>query len=506
MKSAVALAVVSILGGTSFLLRGSFSSMHGDSQPTPLVFAVHTEDMTITVKENGSVMAKESTKIGPESKNGGKITFLVDEGKTVEKDDILCRLDTTDLEANVQKLELEILQTSADLDRAKTELDIQTSENTGKIEKAQLTLDKATQGLEKYLGGDAPKELRTLTIAIKDAEINHSQAQKKHEDSQKLFERHFITKTQVESDRIEYERTDLKLQAAKGDLELFNKYTYPMTVAEKKAAAIDADRTLINEGKRAKSALRQKEVGVESNKLKLQNLQQQLAIVKKEIEFSTIRSPSPGLVIYGDPNQPWYRNQVRLGNQIWSGMTLFTIPDLRVMQVQVQIHEADINKVKVGQTAVVTMDTYPGIVFNGEVAKIASIAGDPNSRRQAEVKKFAVDLVLESTEGLTLKPGISAKVEIFVDRLENILTVPLQSVFVENGNHYCYAVSEDGGYVKREIETGTSNETSLQVLRGLTEGDRILLYNPSIGGAEVSVELSKTPLPIIADKAAAMTP
>ena len=62
---------------------------------------------------------------------------------------------------------------------------------------------------------------------------------------------------------------------------------------------------------------------------------------------------------------------------MWGGFTLFTIPDLRVMKVQVEIHEADINKIKKTQRVTVTMDTYPGLVLEGEVTKIAPLRATP---------------------------------------------------------------------------------------------------------------------------------
>ena len=479
MKAFIITAVVIVVGGGgAYLVRNTTGSDSDGAFSSEALYTAGVGKMVVTVTENGSLMAKNSEKINFKGRRGGKITFLVEEGKTVEEGEVLCRLDPTEIEKQVQELKLNVVQTEADLDTAKTELDIQKSENEATIEKAKITLTKAENELEKYRDGDAPKERRKLEIAIKEAQTNFSRSKKKYEDSVKLLEQDYINKSQVEQDQIEYERSEIQLTGARRDLELFEKYTYPMAMTDKQTAVSDAQRELDNAGKRAKSKLRQREVAVESKDQRLTSLNKNLKELEEELEHFVMKAPSPGIVIYGDPSEPWYRERVQLDNRVWSGFTLFTIPDLRVMQVQVHVHEADINKIKEEQVATVTMDTYPGLVLHGKVAKIATIAGEPGQRQNEEVKKFTVDIILDSTEEITLKPGISAKADIFIEEKEDVLSVPLQCVFIEEGTHYCYAV-EDGGKPQRvAVKVGLSNDSHIEITEGLESGDRVMLYNP----------------------------
>lgn len=482
MKALIIIIAVAALGSGGTFVFKQVSSKADDAGAIPgeVLFATARGTLTVTVTENGALMAKNSEKITSKSRRGGKITFLVEEGKTVEEGETLCTLDATDLNHKQQELELDIVKTEADLDTAKTELDIQTSENVANIEKAEIALEKAGQDLERYRDGDAPKARRDLEIAIKEAENKFSRDKKKYEDSVKLLEKDYISKSQAEQDQIDYERSEIQLDGAQRDLAIFKKYTLPMTMTERKSALKDAQRSLDNAEKRAKSTLRQKEVTVESQDSRLTRLKKQLDEVKEEIVNFTITATSPGIVIYGDPNQPWRREDIKLGGQIWGGMTLFTIPDLRVMQVQVQIHEADISKIAEEQAATITMDTYPGLVLTGKVAKIATLAGGGNSRQNSEVKKFTVDIVLDSTEGQTLKPGISAKAEVFIDEREDVLYVPIQCVFLDDGRYHAYVSDATGAPATIEVEVGASNDTYIEITSGLSEGDRVLLYNPAI--------------------------
>ncbi len=463
--------------------------------PAEAQFSVLRGSFSVTLKENGTLVAKDSQKLSTGTDSGSKLTFLVEEGKQVEQDELLARLDTTELETDQQQIALDIVQAEANLENSRTELEIQKTDNAATIEKTGIALDKARKELERYRDGDAPGERRKLEIAIKEAETGHSRSKKKHEDSQLLFEQDYINKAQLDQDQIEHERSVVQLDGSHRDLAMFEKYTLPMATADKEVAVRDAERESRNSDLRAQSAQRQKEVNVEQNEKRLTRLQERLDRNQKEIAKMELKAPSPGIVLYGDPEQPWNRDQIRLGGEIWGGMVLFTLPDLRVMQVKLQVHEADINKVKEGQACKVTMDTYPGVVLDGEVTKIASIAGSGNPwERDTEVKKFDVSVTLKGDTELQLKPGVSAKAEIFVERREDVVHVPLQCVFPREGKSWCWVVGTDGQPVSREVTPGAANDQYVEITAGLAAGEHVLLYNPSLpGGAAPASEPGDEP-------------
>jgi HlyD family secretion protein len=445
------------------------------------VFTVARGDLAITLTESGELVAKDAQRISSGTESSGKVTFLIEEGKDVAQGELLCRLDPTDLEKKVEQLDLDIVKADADVSTARTELEIQQADNAASIEKAVIALEKARKELDRYRDGDAPSERRKLDIAIKEAETAHSRARKKYEDSQMLFEQEYVNRSQLEQDEIEHERAIVQLEGARLDIEMFETYTLPMTTTEKEVAVTDAQREKDNAEKRARSTLRQKEVAVEQNTKRLEMLNKQLEETREEIAKMTITAPNPGIVLYGDPDEPWYRDNIRLGGDVWGSMVLFTLPDLRVMQVKLRVHEADINKLAVDQKAKVSMDTYPGVVLDGRVTRIASIASSADRwNSSSEVKKFDVEVTLEHPEDLRLRPGVSAKAEIFIDRLGDAVYVPLQCVFLEEGEHWAWVADGTGPAMRVKVEPGQSNENYMQILSGLEPGQRVLLYNPKL--------------------------
>jgi len=501
MKLLLAALALALLGGGGWWWwnGGSGDGAAAASFSEEGLFSVKKGDLQISLTENGTLVAKESQKVVPTLRGRGKITFIVEEGKVVNEGDELCKFDTTELQQQIDQSQLEITKAEADLSTAKTELEIQEKENESNIKKANIALEKATKDKEKYEEGDEPQEKRKLEIAIREAEKAYEKAKQNWEDSQKLFQEEFINKSALEQDQQEFERAEIAKERAAKDKELFEKYTLPMTRRDKQTALEDAQLGLETATKRADSVLRQKQVNVEQQQKRLDKLNDQLKKSQDEMTKMVLKAPCPGIVIYGDPRYSWYgeTNNLKVGGEIWGGNTLFTIPDLRVMQVKLQIHEADINKIKLEMPARVTMETYPGLVLTGKITKIAAIAAGSSNPWEGnqEVKKFDVEITLESTTAVELKPGISAKSEILIDVRKEAIYVPLQCVFLEGGRHWCYALDAGRTPQRSEVKPGLSNDSYLEILDGLAEGQQVLLYNPSVptGAAPVEEELEPKP-------------
>ena len=108
-------------GGMTFVIKQPAMSGGRDALPEDVLYTATRGRLTVTITENGTLMAKNSEKITAQTQSGGKITFLIEEGKRVEEGEILCKLDTTELQKQLQQLSLDIIKTKADLDTARTE-------------------------------------------------------------------------------------------------------------------------------------------------------------------------------------------------------------------------------------------------------------------------------------------------------------------------------------------------------------------------------------------------
>ena len=167
---------------------------------------------------------------------------------------------------------------------------------------------------------------------------------------------------------------------------------------------------------------------------------------------------------------------------MYSRNTIVTLPDTSEMSVAIQIHEADIEKLEVGMKAVVTSETAKGQSFEGTIAHIDSVANAGNRWSGNNIRKFNV-AVQVTGQNLALRPGTSARVEILVGEATDVLYVPLQTINAREGRLFCYV--EAGGKIQaKRVRLGRSNETHVEVVSGVSEGDLVLLYDPELPDAD----------------------
>jgi HlyD family secretion protein len=197
--------------------------------------------------------------------------------------------------------------------------------------------------------------------------------------------------------------------------------------------------------------------------------------LKEEIGFMVVKAPQPGVIHYGDPARPWNRDEVKVGNDFYRGNTLFTLPDLREMQVLINVHEADIDLVKLEQVVHVTVEAVKGRTLNGKVTRIAQVAN--SDWTESANKTFQTEITMEPLTDLELRSGITAHVEIQVEQLKGVIYVPIHAIVSENGEQFCF-VPQGPSFDKRVVKLGKNNLHYVEITDGLAEGDKVLLYDP----------------------------
>ena len=155
---------------------------------------------------------------------------------------------------------------------------------------------------------------------------------------------------------------------------------------------------------------------------------------------------------------------------------ILTIPDMREMAVKVNIHESAVQRVAVGQSVNVSIDAFPDVRLTGVVTKVAVVADSANSFMNPDLKVYPTTIKIDG-EHDWLRPGMSAEVEILVDRLEDVIYVPLQAVSYFDDQRVVY-VSRGNQVERREVETGTFSESFIEIRSGLREGEELLLLPP----------------------------
>jgi HlyD family secretion protein len=436
--------------------------------------------LRIAIEENGYLTAKDNVKIAPKFKGQGTITVLIEEGKSVVPGDVLIEFDRTQLEQAISELENSLVQYEIELETARANLEIQERDNQASIEKAELTLQMAQLTLERYAQGDAPNELRKLRLAAEKATSELKRAKDRFEQVPALVEQGFLTRNDEEEERIRLREAEINDENARRELELHEAYTTRMELTKKQADVKDAERELENARKKADINLKERQATVQQRDRQVSSTKSRLDQQRIELGHYTIKAENPGIVHYGDPEQSWWRDEIKVGSTVYQGRTLITIPDLTTMQVLIQVHEADITKIRLDLPVVITVDARKGESFTGKITEIASVATAANWTDESN-KTFKVKVTLDSPTS-ELRAGVTAKAQIEVELLEDVLYLPIHAIVPEGGEHLAFLPLADR-IDQRNVKIGKNNAHHVQILEGLVEGDEVLLYDPRADGA-----------------------
>ncbi|MHC4520977.1 MAG: efflux RND transporter periplasmic adaptor subunit, partial [Planctomycetota bacterium] len=184
----------------------------------------------------------------------------------------------------------------------------------------------------------------------------------------------------------------------------------------------------------------------------------------------------------------WRDNREPLdeGVEVYERQELIYLPTADSAMAEVDIHEASLEKVRVGLPAIITVDALPGQQFVGTVSKIAPLPDSQSMWMNPDLKVYNSDVYLES-ESPDLRTGMSCKVEIVVAQHEDAVYVPVQAVIRVNGRPTVYVVNEDGSTEERQVEIGLDNNRMVVVESGLNEGELVWLA-PPLRSATVGTE------------------
>ncbi|MCX6582443.1 MAG: efflux RND transporter periplasmic adaptor subunit [Candidatus Aminicenantes bacterium] len=204
-------------------------------------------------------------------------------------------------------------------------------------------------------------------------------------------------------------------------------------------------------------------------KSKKKTLQVKVEQLQSALDSLELKAPHDGILIY---EKNWRGEKPRLGMSVWPGMKLAKLPDLNSMEAKVFVLESEAAGLKGDLPATLTLDSSPGLSFNGKVIGMDTIA--KSLEENSPLKYFEVKISLEKTDRSIMKPGSLVKTAIFVRKLENVLAVPNQALFFNDGHTYVN-VMKSSKLEKRGVKTGDRSLTRTVITEGLTVGEKVVL-------------------------------
>jgi HlyD family secretion protein len=425
-----------VFGGVRYSRRGIVTVQTGK---------VVRQDLVALVTASGEIKPRNYINIGANTAGPARIVEIaVVEGQSVKKGQLLARLESVQPEAEVAAQRAAL--SSAEAESAAAEASLRAADEN--LLTAQAGVDRAKAELER--------------------------ARLFFERARQLYEQKLISRQEFDQRKADFEA-----------------FSAAVREAEARRSQAEAQRAQLA----SQLAAAQKRVALASANLKraADLLQRTFAI-----------SPIDGVVT----NLP-----VRVGETVVPGIQnspaslIMTIADMSLITAEVKVDETDIVNVKLGQQADVTIDAIPDKVFKGKVIEIGNtailrstgLAASQSAISSQEAKDFKVVIALENPPA-EIRPGLSCTAKITTATRDKVLTIPIQALTVRQKGDLeapkqgveaatppdparererrkeiqgVFVVSGEKAQF-REVKTGITGATDIEVLEGLNEGEEII--------------------------------
>jgi HlyD family secretion protein len=326
------------------------------------------------------------------------------------------------------------------------------SEIQAQLRQGQATLAGAKARLAEVLAGSRPQEINRASADTDRLAADMKNAERAYQRSTELARAGVIAQQELEDSRARYEM------------------------------AVAAHRSSQESLKLTRVGARSEEI--QGARADVSKAEAELAIVQAQVENTLIRAPISGTVL---------ERYVEVGEMVTTGFTsdrgakqaLLTIADLKDLQVEMDVSEADIAKVQLQQPVRVVPDAYADHAYEGVVDYVGSAA----DRQKATVK---VKVRVLGPDGF-LRPNLGAKVT-FYPRDAQVskepvaaIRIPKAALFTRDGQTNLFVAKDQKAVVQR-VTVGREVDGEVEILDGLSEGETVIIDGGVSEGEKITIQ------------------
>lgn len=480
VKAAGTIVALGVVGGG--LWYGSTRLAEVDTVRATDVVAASIQDFDVQTIATGELEARQQVEIRNRLDSRATILSIVKEGMRVNQGDVLFTLNSEAIEQQITEEESRVETARADLEAAENAYLIRLSDNESALRAANLELELAQLALQQWRDGDDPKELERLQADLDSAKRNYTRLSDKFDLSRELFEKDFKSKNDFDQEQIQLLEAESRVKQAELALATYRDYQRPRDEKQRTSAVEEAEAKVDRVKKQNAIELASRDANRKNARRQLELREERLAKLREQLGFCEIRAPNDGLVVYNSSTGRgrWNDDPPEPGMEVSPNEVLIVLPDTTEMVASVRVHESLAGRLRPGQPAIVRVEALGSVSLPGTVDSIGVLA-ESGSWRDPNLREYTVRILLQPGEyAKQLKPSMRAEATIVLDRVDDALTIPVQSVFSEGRLRYVYQ-PVGTKYERTPIRLGRRSETQAEVLAGLQVGDRVLLREPQAG-------------------------
>lgn len=408
--------------------------------------------------------------------DASKIIFIIDDGTHVKKGDLLVKIDQTPFEDKVEELRVEVAALESGCKAKEQMLEWEKNQVEKNFSNAKYNQTLAKLEYKRLIEGDGPLQVSQYTSEVVKAKQEYEKYVAYYNELETLKKSGYSNPSELALALKHINEYKEKYESAQKTLASYKDHVYPSLkqAAMAKVKKTEADILQItNDGvvniAKAGAILEEGKKTMDSKRAALKQAENELRKVE-------IRAPFDGIAILYETFREGEKRKPRIGDRVIRNQPILYLPDISSMIVRTNIREVDLHKVALTQKAVICVDAYPDVNLDGTVAFIGALATEVKSGGLGG--KFFQCTININTPELRLRPGMTSRITIISDQVKDALSVPVSSVFLEDGNVFCYRF-EHGMYERVAVRTGRQNMDYAEIVSGLKNGDKVSLVKPA---------------------------
>ena len=451
-----AIGITVLVAGALFagcqMLPGSEATPNGTEESAALTAVVARGHVEETISATGSVAGNEHASLGFAS-NGRIEEVLVAEGQSVDKGDVLARLDSRSLAQQVARAEASLVTAEARLAQAEQ------ISSEADLASAEAALSSAEAGLDRLLAGPAERDLETARLNAESARNQLWSAQTQRDSTKG---NPMSSQSQIDAAEAQVLVADLSVQQATLAQE---RLMDPPTEAD---LAMARSQVAQAEAQLAQLRDRPKAEDVAVAQAQFDEAVLGLTLAQETLQDAALTAPFAGTVL---------TVLVSAGEWASPGMPAAVVADTEHLILDATVDEIDMAELSVGQAARLSFEALPKQEIAGTVALVA-----PSSTNTGGAVGYHVEIHFVPGD-LPVRIGMTTNVDIVTREASDALMVPNRAIDADRSarRYYVTRLDASGGEERVEVQVGLRGDDHTQILSGLSEGDVLTL--PEISGA-----------------------
>ncbi len=386
-----------------------------------LTIPVTSSELTVRITASGSVEPIRTVNLSPKT-SGTLEALLVEQGDPVTQGQLIGLMDSA-------------------------QLDAQLVQNRAGVAEARAQLDDALNGASDTDIGQAEAALAAARAQLTDAQARQTLSESDLDRNRRLYEQGAISRSDLDR-----------------------------TVNENRSALSGIDQAIARIDEAEQRMFDQRDGNdaetIAQAEARLARAQGQLQAVQVQMADTEIRAPFDGIVTQRFAEVGAFVTPTATASDVTSATSTAIVAIASGLEVIAEVPEADISRIRKGQTVEIQTDAFPDKVFEGEVRLLA-----PEAIEQQNVTVFQVRIKLLTGQD-QLRSNMNTTVAFIGDRVAEALVVPTVSIITQGGESGVLVPDEEGAAQFEPVVLGSQVGDRIQIVDGLVEGDRVFIDLP----------------------------